>query len=42
LPLGRAQAKSRSLSDPKPLSPGLKLALDLGPVLLFFVTYLWV
>jgi intracellular septation protein len=30
------------MSDPKPLSPGLKLALDLGPVLLFFVTYLWV
>jgi intracellular septation protein len=30
------------MTNPKPISPGLKLALELGPVLIFFVAYLQV
>lgn len=30
------------MTNPKPISPGLKLALELGPVLVFFVAYLQV
>ena len=28
------------MADPKPITPGLKMALELGPVLIFFLAYL--